>query len=222
MAPRSVENERGTGGCGERVREPDDLRAGERQRRQRQGDDHRRCLRDHDEPPVVEAVCDDTRDEAEDREGREPAEGQEADGDGRVRELDDVPGEGDVLHPGADEGDDLSREEQPVVPVLAQAREGAAEGDGHSSLQELDERLDRRVDRLELCRVELLQAGREPGRPAGLDRAQHALALPRDGQALAPVRRPRVARGGRGLPAPGARRASTSPPRRFARGRRAR
>src|SRR5918995_1387680 len=71
--------------------------------------------------------------EAEDREGREPAEGEEADGDGRVRELYDVPGEGDVLHPGPDEGDDLSREEQPVVPVLAKARKGAAEGDGHSS-----------------------------------------------------------------------------------------
>src|SRR5829696_7258987 len=120
MAPRSIENERGSGGRGKRVREPDDLRAGERQRRQRQGDDHRRCLRDHHEPPVVEAIRNDTGHEA-------------ADGDGRVRELDDVPGEGDVLHPGPDEGDDLSREEQPIVPVLAQARKGAAEGDGHSS-----------------------------------------------------------------------------------------
>src|SRR5829696_2672754 len=133
MAPRSIENERGTGGRGKRVRKPDDLRAGERQRRQRQRDDHRRCLCDHDEPPVVEAVRNDTGDEAEDGEGREPAEGEEADGDGRVRELDDVPGEGDVLHPGPDEGDDLSREEQPVVAVLAQACKGAAEGDGHSS-----------------------------------------------------------------------------------------
>ena len=180
-----VEDERCPGGRGERVREPDDLRAGKRQCRQCQGDDHRRRLRDHDEPPVVEAVRDNARDQAENCERGEAAEGEEADRDGRVRELDDVPGERDVLHPGSDEGDDLAREEQPVVPVLAEACEGAAEGDGHSSSRSRRSGSIAASSASSSARLELLEAGREPGSAARLDRAQDALSLVGDRQASA-------------------------------------
>ena len=50
------------------------------------------------------------------------------DGDRRVRQLEDEPRGRDVLHPGPRDGDDLAREEDPVVPVLAEAAPGAAVG----------------------------------------------------------------------------------------------
>ena len=47
---------------------------------------------------------------------------------GRVRQLEDEPRQRDVLHPRAAHGDDLAGEEEPVVAVVPEAREGAAVG----------------------------------------------------------------------------------------------
>ena len=52
------------------------------------------------------------------------------------RELDDRPGEGDVLHPGARDRGELAEEEEPVVAMVLQARERPGRGEaqeGHSA-----------------------------------------------------------------------------------------
>ena len=93
---------------------------GEREHRERGRDDHLRRLRRHHELAVVEAVGDHARIEAEEHERQEATEREPADGERRVGQLDDEPGERDVLHPGPRERDHLAREEQAVVPVDAE------------------------------------------------------------------------------------------------------
>ena len=62
---------------------------------------------------------------------------------------------------------------------------GAKDRRGHDFVlrEQVCERLDRRVDRLELLGVEVAQARREPGRPLRLDRAEDLLACGRERQA---------------------------------------
>ena len=71
-------------------------------------DHHRDRLGPDHELAVVDPVGDDAGDEAEDR-ADEAAEGEQADRERRVRQLDHEPREGDVLHPGAADRDHLAR-----------------------------------------------------------------------------------------------------------------
>jgi hypothetical protein len=135
VAARRIEDQRGAGGGGEHVGEPDDLGAGEGEHGQHSRDAHRRALGHHHLAAVVEAVGDDAGDQPEHGERGEAAKREEADGDGGVGQFDHVPRERDVLHPGADERDHLAGEEEAVVAVLADAGERPArkgeDGRGH-------------------------------------------------------------------------------------------
>src|SRR5207253_9328742 len=62
------------------------------------------------------------------RKGRELAEREDHDGEGRVRQREDERRLRDAVHPRADVGDDLTAEEEAVVAVLADAEEGARAG----------------------------------------------------------------------------------------------
>src|SRR5207248_4031492 len=79
----------------------------------------------------VEPVGEDAGEQAEEHVRRELREGHHADVERRVRELEDEPAERDPLHPRARLGDDLTAEEEAVVPV-AEAVEGAPRGTRHA------------------------------------------------------------------------------------------
>ncbi len=98
---------------------------GQRDHGERNGDDQRCSLRRHDELSRVHAVGDDAGSEAEDGERNEAAERECADCQGRSRELEHQPRERDVLHPRAGQRDELSVEEDPIVPMAAEAAERA-------------------------------------------------------------------------------------------------
>ena len=97
------------------------LEAAEHEDGERCGEDHRDRLSPDHELAVVDPVGDDAGEEAEDREGDEAAEGEQADGDRRAGQLDHEPGERDVLHPGAADRDHLAGEEEAVVAVPPEA-----------------------------------------------------------------------------------------------------
>ena len=134
-----VEDESDPAQGGEDEHQREGRRAGQDKSRQRGGDDHLGRLRPDEQPSCLDAVGHPARDEAEDREGKEAAEGERADGEGGVGELQDEPGKRDVLHPRSRDRDDLAGEEEPVVAVSAKAAERApVEGQHrrrHSSLR---------------------------------------------------------------------------------------
>ena len=87
----------------------------------------------------------------EERERREADEGEQPDRDGRVRQLDDQPGERDVLHPRAAQRDDLADEVEPVVAMAAQAGERARVEAARPSLRLLQQPRER-IERLRRSR----------------------------------------------------------------------
>ena len=125
VAPRSVEDESGAGENRQHVDDPDRLQAADHEDGERRREEHRDGLSADHEPAVVDSVGDDACEQAEDGEGDEAAEGEQSDGDRRARQLDDEPGERDVLHPGAADRDHLAGEEEAVVAVPLETREGA-------------------------------------------------------------------------------------------------
>ncbi len=131
LPARCVDDERSAAEEREQVDDRDVLPAGEREHGEPRRDRHLRGLRRHHELAVVEAVGDHARVEAEEHERQEPAEREAADGERRARQLDDEPGERDVLHPGAGERDHLAGEEQAIVPVDPEGLEDAS-GHGRS------------------------------------------------------------------------------------------
>ena len=107
---------------------------GERERGDQARERHLRGLRPDHRPPRVEPVDDDACEEAEDREREELRDGEDADGDRRVRELDHEPALREALHPRPGLRDDLTGEEVAVVAVVAEAGERAPERSAHRAI----------------------------------------------------------------------------------------
>jgi hypothetical protein len=99
---------------------------GEGERGENRGGHHLRGLRADDRPAGVEAVDEGAADEAGDGVGQALEEGENAERHRRPGQLDDEPGLGDVLDPGAGDRDALPGEEQPVVVMAAEAAEGSS------------------------------------------------------------------------------------------------
>ena len=141
-------------------------------------EEHRGRLRRDHESPVVDPVGEDAGEEAEDGEGDEAAERERADRDRRVRQLDDEPGERDVLHPRPADRDHLAGEEEAVVAVPPQARERAVverdEQRGHSSL--MSGSIAPSIAATS-SGSQVAQPVGQPGRPPGADALQQPRAL---------------------------------------------
>ena len=99
-------------------------RARQRQDCERAGGDDRERLRHEQEAADVEAVDHRADREAEERHRQELGEGERSDGERRSGQVEHEPVRGDLLHPRADERDAVADEVEPVVAVVAQAREG--------------------------------------------------------------------------------------------------
>src|SRR6266511_1347558 len=113
---------------GDHVHVPGARDTRQRDRGDRRREKHLRHLSADHGSPRVEPVHDHARHKAEERERHELAERQDPDRDRRVGEREDEPGLRNALHPRAGHGDDLADEEEPVVPVPADAEEGSCAG----------------------------------------------------------------------------------------------
>jgi hypothetical protein len=125
---RVVEDERNACAGGQDVQERKAAGAGERHDGQRGGDAHREALREHQHTTVVEAVGEHAAVQAADHERPVAAEDEQSHLERRVRQLQDEPRKRRVLHPRAAVRDDLTREIEAVVAVLAEAREHPLDG----------------------------------------------------------------------------------------------
>src|SRR6266542_3388201 len=110
----------------------DDVR--EREHRQRSRDTELHHLAGKRDSPHFEAVDQRSDEEPEHRHRQELHQRERPDCDGRVGQLQHEPGGGDLLHPGPGERDCLASEVEAIVPVLADAREGAS-AYAHSSAE---------------------------------------------------------------------------------------
>ena len=133
--------------------------------------------------------------------GRKRQKASDADRERRVGQLDDEPGERDVLHPGAADRDHLAGEEEAVVAVAAEARERArVEREQRRRHRSLPSGSIAASTAASSSVVEPAQAVREPRRPAGADASQQPLALVGERQAdAAPVVRVALALESAGL-----------------------
>ena len=123
---RRVEHLHGALEGGDRIDVPGLGDPGEGDRGKRGGEGHRRRLRHDDRAARVEPVDENAGEESEDRERQELGQREHADRERRAGEREHEPRLRDPLHPRPWERDELAGEEEPVVPMLAQAREGAA------------------------------------------------------------------------------------------------
>src|SRR5947207_5430379 len=133
-------DERLAAGNVERIDDPEEHRhhhhlprrhpAGPHERRQRQRFEHLQRLGPHDEGALVHAVHDDTRVQCEQQHAQGAERLGQADGERRVGDLEHQPPERDRLHPGPDERDALTEEEEPEVAVGKRSEAKRARGGG--------------------------------------------------------------------------------------------
>ncbi len=134
---RPAERLRDAGDERERQDQPDADGAGEDERRQREGRRHLHALRHEQQMAAVAAIGDDAADEREEQDRDLADERIEAEEKGRggAGERDDEPGLRDLLHPGADAGDERAEPEQAKV-AIGQRRRDAAAGLKHKREQD--------------------------------------------------------------------------------------
>ena len=133
VLPHDPEHERVPGRVAEHEDEPLEGRdhvhlperdgVGQRQDGERSGSEDRERLGHEQQPADVEAVDHRADGQAEERHRQELGEGERSDGERRSGQVEHEPVRSDLLHPRTDERDAVADEVEPVVPVLAQARE---------------------------------------------------------------------------------------------------
>src|SRR6266487_4650716 len=135
-----LHDERLAGGNVERVDDAEEHRqrhdlprrdpAGPHEHGQRQRFEHLQGLRPHDELALVHPIHDDTRVQREQQDAHGAERLRQADGERRVGDVEHEPPECDRLHPGPDDRDALTEEEQPEVAVGKRSEPKRARGGG--------------------------------------------------------------------------------------------
>src|SRR6266513_3604214 len=97
---------------------------------QRQRFEHLQSLCPHDEATLVHAIHDDTRVQREQQHAQGAERLRQPDGERRVGDVEHQPPERDRLHPGPDERDALTEEEEPEVAVGKRSEPKRARGGG--------------------------------------------------------------------------------------------
>src|SRR3989454_1012793 len=104
--------------------------AGPHEHGQRQRLEHLQSLRPHDEATLVHAIHHDTRVQREQQHAQGAERLRQPDGERRVGDVEHQPAERDRLHPGPDERDALTEEEEPEVAVGKRSEPKRARGGG--------------------------------------------------------------------------------------------
>ena len=104
---------------------PDGKDADEGHPSQRERLEHGQRLRQKQQAMTIKAICDDAGEGSQEEGGNLPAEEDKAEPEGSLRHLEDEPGHGDLLHPGADHRHALAEEIEPVVSVSQGSQEDA-------------------------------------------------------------------------------------------------
>src|SRR5438046_4160196 len=104
--------------------------AGPHEHGQRQRLEHLQSLCPHDEATLVHAIHDDTRVQREQQHAQGAERLRQPDGERRVGDVEHQPAERDRLHPGPDERDALTEEEEPEVAVGKRSEAKRARGGG--------------------------------------------------------------------------------------------
>src|SRR6266702_4156600 len=135
-----LHDERLAGGNVERIDDAEEHRqhhdlprrdpAGPHEHGQRERFEHLQSLRPHDEATLVHAIHDDTRVQREQQHAQGAERLRQPDGERRVGDAEHQPAERDRLHPGPDERDALTEEEQPEVAVGKRSEPKRARGGG--------------------------------------------------------------------------------------------
>lgn len=102
---------------------PDTHVAGERQQGQRECEQHGGDLRRDDDAVAMQAIRQRPTERGEEEHGDVPDEGDQPQQRRGARQAIDQPRLSDRLHPRAGQRDHLTRQKQPVVPVLEGARQ---------------------------------------------------------------------------------------------------